>query len=117
MVAALDRVGAVLEHLRLDDWDQPRLLAERGVAGQCVRVGPDAVLARQPIADRVRGAPLGEPGTEAAVLLQPRAQAVEALGDRLAVGQRQRLGAFVDLDPGDDSPRREQLRKRRAVGG
>ena len=44
--AALDRVRPVLQHLGLDDRDDSGLLAERGVAGERVRVRPDAVLAR-----------------------------------------------------------------------
>ena len=52
---------------------------------------------------------------EAVVLLEPFAQPVEAFGDRLAVGERERLRALVDLDPRDDALRREQLRERRSV--
>src|SRR5207245_9404540 len=47
MEAALDRVRPVLQDLRLDDRHEAGLLAERGVAGQRVRVRPFAVLARQ----------------------------------------------------------------------
>ena len=46
VVAALDRVVAVHQHLGLDDRDEPRLLRERRVARERVRVRPDAVLAR-----------------------------------------------------------------------
>jgi hypothetical protein len=70
--APLDRVRPVLQHLGLDDRDDSRLLAQRGVAGERMRVRPDAVLARHRVADRVRRAPLGEAGTEPAVLLEPR---------------------------------------------
>jgi len=41
-VAALERVVAVHQHFGLDDRHQSRLLAERRVARQCVRVGFDA---------------------------------------------------------------------------
>ena len=105
----------VLQHLGLDDRDDPRLLAERGVARERVRVRPDAVLARLVGVDRVRRAPLREARAELAVLLEPRAQPVEAFGDRLAVRERERLRTLVDLDPGDDALRLEQLRERRAV--
>ena len=50
VVAALDRVRAVLEHLGLDDRDESGLLAQRCVAGQRVGVGPDAVVAGQLVA-------------------------------------------------------------------
>src|SRR6266568_4419426 len=108
---------SVLQHLRLDDRDDSGLLAERGVAGEGMRVRPDAVLARQRVRDRVRRAPLREPGAELAVLLEPLAQAVEALGHRLALGVRERLRALVHLDAGDHALRREQLRERRPVVG
>ena len=44
--AALDGVVAVHEHLGLDDRDEARLLAERGVASESVGVGVDAVRGR-----------------------------------------------------------------------
>ena len=46
LVAALDGVVAVHEHLGLDDRDEARLLAERGVAREGVGVGVDAVRGR-----------------------------------------------------------------------
>ena len=115
--AALDRVVAVHQHLGLDDRHEPGLLAERRVARERVRVRPDAVLARDAVADRDHGAPLREARAELAVLLEPLAQAVEALGDLLAGRERERLRALVDLDAGDDPLPLEQLRERRAVGG
>src|SRR5205085_8787175 len=74
------------------------------------------VFARPAAAVRIGGGPLLEPGAEVAVLLEPAAEAVEALGDRLAGRVRERLRALVDLDPGDDPAALEQLRERRAVG-
>src|SRR4051812_33765919 len=81
-----------------------------------MRVRPEAVLARDALADRDDTAPLGEARTELAVLLEPPAQAVEALGDGLAFGERQGLRALVDLDAGDDALRLEQLGEGRSVG-
>ena len=43
LVAALDRVVGVHQHLGLDDRDDPGLLAQRGVARERVRVRADAV--------------------------------------------------------------------------
>ena len=108
---------SVLQHLGLDDRDDAGLLAERGVAGECVRVRPDAVLARLCVADGVRRAPLGKAGSEVAVLLEPLAQAVEAFGHGLALGVRERLRALVHLDARDDALRGEQLRERSPVVG
>ena len=96
---------------------RPASWRERGVARERVGVRPEAVLARDALADRDHGAPLGEACAERAVLLEALAQAVEALGDRLARRERERLGAAVDLDPRDDPLPREQLRERRPVGG
>src|SRR6185437_12512372 len=67
--------------------------------------------------DRVGRAPLREARTEYAVLLEPVAQPVEAVGDRLAVGQRQRLCARIDLDSRNDPSALQQLRERRPVRG
>jgi hypothetical protein len=54
---------------------------------------------------------------ELVVLLEPVAQAVEPLGDRLLGRERERLRALVDLDPRDDPAAGEQLRERRPVRG
>ena len=109
LVARLDRVVAVHQHLGLDDRNKIPLLAERRVARQRMRVGAEAVVGGDAVADRDHRAPLGEARAEGGVLLEPRAQAVEPLGDLLArVGQRI-VGARVDLDPWDDALVREQL--------
>src|SRR5262249_60813991 len=56
------------------------------------------------VGDRVCGAPLGGACGEVAVLGEALPEPVEALGDGVALGrQRERLGALVDLDPGDDA--------------
>src|SRR5207253_5143630 len=72
--ALRDRVRAILQNLRLDDWNQAGLLAERRVTGEGVHVRPDAVLARLVGGDRVRRAPLREASAELAVLLEPPAK-------------------------------------------
>src|SRR5580765_6898150 len=107
---------AVHQHLGLDDRDEAGLLRQRRVPRERVRVRPHAVLARDAVADRDHAAPLGEARSELAVLLEPRAQAVESLCHRLAFGEREGLRAFVDFDPGYDAFRLEQLRERRPVG-
>src|SRR3954467_3664413 len=106
---------AVHQHLRLDDRHEAGFLRQRRVARERVRVRPEAVLARNALADRDDAAPLREPRTELAVLVEPGAQAVEPFGDRLALGESERLRALVDLDPRDDALRLEQFRKRRPV--
>jgi hypothetical protein len=114
-VRALDRVRAVHQDLGLDDRDEPFVHAERGVARERVGIGAQAVVARQRVGDRDHGAPLGEARAEAAVLDEPLAEAVETLGNHLVRGERQRLGALVDLDAGDDALVGEELRERRTV--
>ena len=81
---------AVHDHFRLDHRHQALLLAQRGVAGQRVAVGLDAGARRDVVADVDHRAPLGEAGAELVVLLQARAQAVEAFGHDFAreAGQR-----------------------------
>src|SRR5262249_51125339 len=81
----------------------------------CVR--PEAVLARDGLADRDYAAPLREARSELPVVVEPPPQAVEALRDRLARRERKRLRAYVDFDSGKDPLRLEQLRERRPVGG
>jgi hypothetical protein len=103
VVAALDRVGAVHQDLGLDDRDESRLDAECGVARQRVGVGVEAVLRGNAVADGDDRPPLGEAGAQAAVLSEPIAQAVEALGDLLVGRARQLLGARVDFDAGNDA--------------
>src|SRR5207245_9279447 len=114
--ASLERVVAVHQHLRLHDRDEARLLYKRRITGKRVRIRPDAVLTRDLFADRDHRAPFGEPRAELAVLGESLAQAVEPLGDRLAFGKRERLGAGVDLDAGNDPLRLQQLWKWDAVG-
>ena len=73
---------------------------------------------RQLVGDRVRGAPLGEAGAELAVLGEALTQAVEALGDRLALASHASgLAPVSTLMPGMIALVGEQLRERRAVGG
>ena len=95
---ALDRVVAVHQHLGLDDRDEAGLLRQRAVAGERVRVRPQAVLAGDAGADRDHRAPLREPCAELVVLGQPVAQAVQPLRDLLARRVGQVLRAHVDLD-------------------
>ena len=115
--AALERVVAVHQHFGLDDRDEPGFLRQRGVARECVGVRPDAVLARNPLADRDHGAPLREACTQPAVLFEPVPQTVESLRDRLALRERERLGARVDFDPRDHALGLEQLREGGSVRG
>ena len=113
----LDGVLAVHEHFGLDDGHDAGFLAERGVPRERVRVDVDAVVARQALADGVGRAPLRETRAELVVLGQSLAKAVEPFGDRLAVGERERLRAGVDLDAGDDPLVFEHLHELGAVGG
>ncbi len=62
-------------------------------------------------------APLGKARTEGVVLLEPIAQAVEALGDQFARIAGQRLGALVNLDAGDDAGLAHHFGERNAVAG
>src|SRR5262245_30739525 len=81
-----------------------------------MRVRPEAVVARNRVADRDHRTPLREPCAELVVLLEPVSEPVEALGDPLAPGSSERLRALVDLDPRDDPAAGEKLRERSPVG-
>src|SRR5690606_19025232 len=96
---------------------QALLLAERRIAGQRVGVRVDAAARGDRLADVDHRAPLGEAGTQLVVLLQPRAQAVEAFGHHLAREAGQGMGALVDLDARDDAVVGHDLGERHAVTG
>src|SRR5439155_4644926 len=91
------------------------LLAQCGVARERVRIRPDAVVARDVLADRDHGPPLREARAELAILVHALTQAVEALGDLLLGRVGQWMRALVDLDSGDDPLVGKQLGERRAV--
>src|SRR5690606_24283591 len=61
--------------------------------------------------------PLAEAGAEVVVLLEAGAEPVEALGDKLTLSARERHGADVDLDPGDDALVLEDFHQGSAVCG
>ena len=82
-----------------------------------MRVGADAVVARDARADIDHRAPFAEFGAELAILDQPLAQAVETFGDGLAGREGERLGALVDLDAGDRAGLLDHLDQRRPVLG
>ena len=95
-----DVVGAVHQHLGLDDRHQAAFHADGGVARERMGVGIDAGVARDAGADVDHGAPLGKLGAELDILLDALGQSVETLGHDLALAELQRLGAAVDLDAG-----------------
>ncbi len=94
---------SVHQHLRLDDGGKTTLLANLCISRQGVGVGVDTISARDMVADGDHGPPFGKPGAEADVFLDPRRQAVQAFGDLLIRGSRERLGAGVHLNAGDDA--------------
>src|SRR3989344_40751 len=116
--AAFDAVGTVHKHFRLHDRHEVHLLAERGVTRQPVGIGANAERGRNIVlVDLDHRAPLRELCSKLFVLGETFAQAVQPLGDFVAGIQRQRLGAFVHLDPGGDPPARQQPGKGSAVAG
>jgi hypothetical protein len=93
-ITALDGVIAIHQNLGLDDGDDIGFLAQRRVAGQRVHVHIHGVLGGNVLAiDVDDGAPFGEARAQIMILGQTLAQTIEALGDGLAFGARQRLGA------------------------
>ena len=122
LVAGVDVVVAVHEDLRLDDGHQTSLLAQRGEPGQRMGVCLDAAPGRNAATYGDDGPPLGELRSKIGVLAKPVAQAVETLGDELAVSvTASRFGALVHLDAGNDPLARKHVderdyRPRRPVG-
>ena len=115
VVAPLDRVVGVHQHLGLDDRDDPGLLTQCGVARQRVRIRADTRDRGDPVADGDDRAPLCEARPERAVLLEPPAQPVEPFGHLLAGEAGLVVRAGVHLDSGDRALRREHVPERRAV--
>ena len=91
---------AVHQHLGLDDGDQSGFLRERREAGQLDGVGVDARLGRRARPDGVDGAPLGEASAQLAVLRQPIAQPVQALGTFSPGAPARALAPLSTLMPG-----------------
>src|SRR3546814_4837358 len=88
----------------------------RPISGQRLGIGDQALasrLARGGV-DGQHGAPLGEAGAELVVFRHALRQAVEALGDLLAIAARQRLHTLVDLDAGDDAALVQDVDQRRS---
>ena len=80
LIAAVDVVIAVHQHFGLDDRHDAFVLAQRGIAGERMRIGADAGIARHGAGPDIdHRAPLGELGAERAIFGEPFAQAVEAL--------------------------------------
>ena len=108
---------AVHQHFRLDDRHDLRVLAQRGIARERMRVGDDAGIARDALADVDHRAPFREARALLVIFGEPVGELVEADGDEFARAIRQRLGAFVDLDAGDGAGLLDELDQRRAVLG
>jgi hypothetical protein len=108
-------VIAVHQHLGLDDRHQILFLAQGRIARERMRIGADAIVARDAGADIDDGPPFAEFRAELAILDQSLAQAVEAFGDGLAGGEGKRLRSLIDLDAGDGARRLDHLDERRPV--
>src|SRR5205823_11594890 len=98
--AATDVVRAVHQDFGLDDRNQSGSLRERRKASQRVGIHVEAIARWNPLADLDDRAPLRKPRTELRVLLEPRAETIEAVGDELLVRAGERNGSLVDLDAG-----------------
>ena len=106
---------AVHEHFRLDDGDQSRFLAQRGIASQRLRVGLDATPAGNAVAYGNHRAPLGKTGPHLRVFRQALAQSVQTFGYFLSGMAGQVLGAGVNFDAGNDSRIRDDFDKGSAI--
>src|SRR6266436_5569898 len=91
--------------------------SQRRIARQRMRVRLDGERGGNALGNIDDCAPFGEARAEPAVVAEPLAQAVESLGDGLAVETRERLRTQVHLDTGDDALLHQVLRKRRTLPG
>src|SRR4051812_46506691 len=112
---ALGAVLSIEQDLGLDHGNDGGFLADRGIARQAVRVGIEARVGGDVVADGDHGAPLRETASEVEVLLHALLEAVQTLGHLFFCGERKVGEPLIDLDARNDSLLREILGKRRAV--
>ncbi len=82
-----------------------------------MRIGLDRGAGGDVVANVDHRTPLGETRAQRVVLLEPLAQAIQPFGDHFTRAAGQRMGALVDLDPGDDAVCGHHLGERHAVAG
>jgi hypothetical protein len=80
LLAALDRMGPVHQHFRLDDRNEVLSLAERSIPRQRMRVRVDGSGARQSVVDMDDCPLLRETGAQAAVFLEAFPKPIEPPG-------------------------------------
>ncbi len=114
-LAALDSMVTVHQDLRLHNGHNTGLLTQSGVAGQGVGVGVEAGLAGNAITDGDHGPPLGETSAQLAILSQPVAQAVQALGHFFAGKAGQVLGPGINFNPRNNPLARQDFGERGAI--
>ena len=117
LLATLNSVIAIHQHLRLDDGHQTRFLTNRRVARQRVCIGGDAGGTGDVRANVDHRAPLGKFCAELHIVRATLGQIIEALGHRFAGAERQRLGACIDLDARQHAILVQQINERGAIGG
>jgi hypothetical protein len=113
--ASIERMIPIHQHFRFDDGDQSRFLAQRGIAGQGLRVGLDAASGGKSVTQGNHGSPLGKASTHLEIASQSAMQPVQPFGDLLSRMAGQRLRADVHLDAGDDPRVSDHLEERGAV--
>lgn len=107
--ALLDIVRPISEHLRLNNRDEPVLLAYDRVPGQPLGVVLDGELGWLGGPDLQDSTPLGEPGTDLVVLGAAGTEGVKPLGGGLPIGARELDDALVNLDTRDHAILLEDL--------
>ena len=96
-LAPLQVMVTIWQHLRLDDWHQAVLLADRSVSGENVRVFQDGKVCRLMLANLECAAPFGKVSAVTLVLLASLVQTVETLGCSLTISTGKRDCALIDL--------------------
>ena len=94
---------AVHEHFRLDNRDQPRFLAQRGIAGQRLRVSLNATSAGNTLPHDNHRTPLGKTGSHLKIFLESVAQSIQTFGYFLAAMPCHILCTDIHFDTGNDS--------------
>ena len=108
---------AIHHHLRLHDRHNACLLAQCGIAGECLRVGFHGTPCWQAISHVDDRAPFGKAGTQIVIFLQAGGEAIETLGDLFTGKARQIDRTLVHLDAGNGTGSLDHLGERGSVLG
>src|SRR5579885_64776 len=109
--AAVQRVGAIHQNVRLDDRNKAAFLADGSVACERVSICHYAFPRGQALVYPNNSPPFGKLRTEGAVLVEAICEPIQPLGDHFTLGVGKSLHAQVDLDSGNYPAIEQKIRE------